>query len=103
MRRGEASGRDEKHQKAPVLGIQREDEAQAPEDARTGSSKRRGNFFEVNLGFTAEQAMAEAKRCLLCQKYPCSSGCPVNVKIPEFLGSGRQRGVHEGADHHQGG
>ncbi len=46
---------------------------------------RRRNFFEVNLGFTAEQAMAEAKRCLLCQKIPCASGCPVHVKIPQFI------------------
>jgi len=47
--------------------------------------KRRNNFFEVNLGFTAEQAMAEAKRCLLCQKVPCASGCPVHIKIPQFI------------------
>jgi glutamate synthase (NADPH/NADH) small chain len=48
-------------------------------------AKRRHNFFEVNLGFTAEQAMAEARRCLLCQKVPCASGCPVHVKIPQFI------------------
>ncbi len=48
-------------------------------------AKRRSNFFEVNLGFTAEQAIAEAKRCLLCQKIPCASGCPVHIKIPQFV------------------
>jgi len=48
-------------------------------------AKRRNNFFEVNLGFTAEQAMSEARRCLLCQKVPCASGCPVHVKIPQFI------------------
>lgn len=48
-------------------------------------AKRRNNFSEVNLGFTAEQAMAEARRCLLCQKIPCASGCPVHVKIPQFI------------------
>jgi glutamate synthase (NADPH/NADH) small chain len=46
---------------------------------------RARNFEEVNLGFTAETAIAEAKRCLLCPKFPCSAGCPVHVKIPEFI------------------
>ncbi len=46
---------------------------------------RARNFEEVNLGYTAETAIAEAKRCLLCPKYPCSGGCPVHVKIPEFV------------------
>jgi glutamate synthase (NADPH/NADH) small chain len=50
---------------------------------------RNKNFLEVSLGFTGlSEAMAreEAERCLNC-KYPkCVSGCPVNVKIPEFIG-----------------
>jgi glutamate synthase (NADPH/NADH) small chain len=46
---------------------------------------RARNFEEVNLGFAAETAIAEAKRCLLCPKFPCSAGCPVHVKIPEFI------------------
>ncbi len=43
------------------------------------------NFDEVPYGYTAEQAMAEARRCLLCPKAPCVPACPVNVDIPAFL------------------
>ncbi|HPP87091.1 MAG TPA: NAD(P)-binding protein, partial [bacterium] len=43
------------------------------------------NFDEVELGFTEEQAIAEAQRCIQCKKPKCVEGCPVNVKIPEFI------------------
>ena len=43
------------------------------------------NFREVPLGFTAELAAIEASRCLQCRKAACVAGCPVNVKIPEFI------------------
>ena len=46
---------------------------------------RNKNFYEVSLGYTEEMAIAEAKRCLNCKNKPCVSGCPVNVKIPEFI------------------
>ncbi len=46
---------------------------------------RRANFQEVALGYTEEQAMAEAGRCLQCRKPSCMKGCPVEVKIPTFL------------------
>lgn len=46
---------------------------------------RKKNFIEVPLGYTSELAMAEANRCLLCKKPLCIDGCPVNVKIPEFV------------------
>lgn len=46
---------------------------------------RNKNFDEVALGYTPEQAVEEAKRCLKCKHRPCMSGCPVNVKIPDFL------------------
>ena len=46
---------------------------------------RNKNFDEVALGYTAETAIDEAKRCLNCKQHPCVSGCPVNVRIPEFL------------------
>lgn len=46
---------------------------------------RNKNFGEVCLGYTPEEAIEEAKRCLNCKHKPCISGCPVNVKIPEFL------------------
>ena len=46
---------------------------------------RNKNFLEVSLGYTPEEAMEEAKRCLNCKNMPCVSGCPVNVRIPEFI------------------
>lgn len=46
---------------------------------------RRTNFDEVAHGFTAEQALAEAKRCLNCKKPLCVQGCPVEVPIPQFI------------------
>ena len=46
---------------------------------------RRSNFDEVALGYTEEMAIEEAKRCLNCKNMPCRSGCPVNVRIPEFI------------------
>ncbi len=52
---------------------------------------RAHNFKEVALGYTAEMAMEEAGRCLNCKKPKCVEGCPVNVRIPEFIAK-----VHEG-------
>ncbi len=46
---------------------------------------RATNFDEVTLGYTKEMAVEEAKRCLDCKTKPCVSGCPVNVRIPEFI------------------
>lgn len=46
---------------------------------------RNKNFDEVSSGYTAEMAMEEANRCLGCKNHPCMDGCPVNVKIPEFI------------------
>lgn len=46
---------------------------------------RSKNFEEVALGYTAEMAVQEAERCLNCKNRPCVSGCPVNVKIPDFI------------------
>ena len=46
---------------------------------------RNHNFKEVTLGYTAEMAVNEAKRCLQCKKPQCTQGCPVNIRIPEFI------------------
>ena len=46
---------------------------------------RAKNFEEVALGYSAETAMAEAKRCLNCPNPQCRVGCPVSVRIPEFI------------------
>jgi glutamate synthase (NADPH/NADH) small chain len=43
------------------------------------------NFEEVALGYTVEQALEEAERCLQCKNPQCRKGCPVNVYIPEFI------------------
>ena len=46
---------------------------------------RSHNFEEVCLGYTKEQAMEEATRCLHCKNKPCVGGCPVNIHIPDFI------------------
>ena len=46
---------------------------------------RAGNFEEVALGYTPELAAAEANRCLNCRNPLCVTGCPVSVRIPEFI------------------
>ena len=46
---------------------------------------RRRNFEEVACGYSPEEAMEEAGRCLHCKNRPCVSGCPVAVNIPEFI------------------
>ncbi|MGD8565136.1 MAG: NADPH-dependent glutamate synthase [Candidatus Bathyarchaeota archaeon] len=51
---------------------------QAPEE-------RRHNFNEVAQGYSEEQMMAEADRCLQCANAPCVEGCPVGVDIPSFI------------------
>lgn len=47
---------------------------------------RNKNFAEVALGYTAEMAVEEAKRCLNCKTKPCVTGCPVQIDIPAFIG-----------------
>ena len=46
---------------------------------------RNKNFKEVALGYTAERAVNEAKRCLQCKKPACRTGCPVQIDIPAFI------------------
>ena len=57
---------------------------------------RNKNFLEVTTGYTEEMAIDEAQRCLNCKNKPCMEGCPVSVKIPEFL-SFMKDGDFEGA------
>ncbi len=47
--------------------------------------RRIQNFDEVALGYTKENAMQEAARCLQCKNMPCVEGCPVNITIPAFI------------------
>src|SRR4030042_1969784 len=46
---------------------------------------RAKNFNEVAFGYTAENALYEAGRCIQCKKRTCVAGCPVGVDIPEFI------------------
>lgn len=57
---------------------------------------RNKNFQEVALGYTEEQALDEAERCLNCKNMPCKSGCPVAIDIPEFITKVREKD-YEGA------
>lgn len=52
---------------------------------------RRRNFDEVALGYSEEQAVREAARCLRCKKKPCVSGCPVEIEIPDFVSLIKER------------
>ena len=56
-------------------------EPMAKQDPKT----RGENFDEVALGYSAEQAKAEASRCLQCPKHSCIDGCPVEIDIPGFI------------------
>jgi len=49
--------------------------------------QRGANFEEVALGYTKENAMLEASRCLQCKKPLCQDGCPVNIDIKGFIGA----------------
>jgi glutamate synthase (NADPH/NADH) small chain len=49
------------------------------------ADERRKNFNEVTLGYTKEDALVEASRCLACKEPNCVEGCPVNVDIPGFI------------------
>ncbi len=52
---------------------------------RQEPGKRIKNFKEVASGYTEEQALKEASRCIQCKKPTCKAGCPVEIEIPEFI------------------
>ena len=53
------------------------------------------NFEEVALGYTEEQMINEADRCLHCVNHPCTAGCPVSVMIPDFIKALKQGKIDE--------
>ena len=53
------------------------------------------NYDEVASGYTEEQAVAEAERCLQCVKFPCVEGCPVEIDIPAFIDHLKNRKFRE--------
>ena len=49
---------------------------------------RNKNFLEVALGYTEEQALDEAQRCLHCKNKPCVSGCPLGIPREKVMALG---------------
>lgn len=58
---------------------------------------RATNFEEVCLGYNAEEAVAEAQRCLNCKNAQCVKGCPVSINIPGFVSEVKQGNFAEAA------
>jgi glutamate synthase (NADPH/NADH) small chain len=84
----------------PTTIIDRKQRLTLPEQkpAMQDPLRRRGNWAEVNLGYTREQAMAEADRCLLCPAAPCQKACPLRNDIAgalALLASGDERAAAE--------
>lgn len=59
---------------------------------------RQNNFSEVALGYTWEEALREAERCLQCKHKPCVTSCPVNVSIPEFIQAILDKDINKAAE-----
>jgi glutamate synthase (NADPH) small chain len=53
--------------------------------AERDAHERARNFKEVNLGYSLQDALAEAERCIQCAKPKCVTGCPVSIDIPRFI------------------
>jgi glutamate synthase (NADPH/NADH) small chain len=60
--------------------------------------ERNANFLEVNLGLPEDVAVEEARRCIACKNKPCVDGCPVGVRIPEFLAAVADRDFQTAAE-----
>ncbi|MCE5201309.1 MAG: NADPH-dependent glutamate synthase [Synergistaceae bacterium] len=58
---------------------------------------RKGNFGEVCLGYTLEEGIKEAGRCLQCKTRPCVAGCPVGIDIPGFIKAVKENNMPEAA------
>ncbi|MCX7821105.1 MAG: NADPH-dependent glutamate synthase [Brevinematales bacterium] len=56
------------------------------------------NFNEVPYGYSEEEALMEAERCLQCKNKPCVSGCPVNIDIPAFIKAIREKDYQKAID-----
>jgi len=59
---------------------------------------RKKNFNEVPLGYSEEEALKEAERCLQCKNKPCVSGCPVSIEIPAFIKAIREKDFQKAID-----
>lgn len=56
---------------------------------------RNKNFEEVELGYNDEEAVKEASRCLNCKNPRCVEGCPINIKIPEFISAIKEQDIEK--------
>ena len=65
---------------------------------RQSPDERNKNFKEVELGYTKEEAMKEASRCLHCKIPKCVEGCPVNIMIPEFIAAIKEDDIQKAYD-----
>ena len=59
---------------------------------------RSKTFDEVELGYTDEEALLEAERCLQCNNPRCMKGCPVNIKIPDFIKAIKEKNIKKAYD-----
>ena len=59
---------------------------------------RARNFEEVTLGYSREEALVEAERCLMCADQPCVRGCPVSIDIPGFILKVSEKNFHGAYD-----
>ena len=69
----------------PNMSLNKNEMPSQPADVRNK------NFKEVALGYTEEQAVDEANRCLNCKNKPCVGNCPVHIDIPAFIAKIRER------------
>ena len=58
-------------------------------------SKRSKNFDEVELGYSKEEALKEASRCLHCKLPKCIEGCPVKIRIPDFIQAVKENNIRK--------
>ena len=65
---------------------------------RQSPDERNKNFEEVELGYTKEEAIKEASRCLHCKIPKCVEGCPVNIMIPEFIAAVKEDDIQKAYD-----
>ena len=75
----------EGHEKDGIVIKKAEDRFKRVPIAEQAADERNKNFKEVCLGYTAEEAVEEASRCLNCKKPGCVDGCPVSIDIPGFI------------------
>ncbi len=74
-----------KAKKAPKISVKERMAIERCSMPEQDAKVRATNFTEVNLGLAEEVAVREAKRCLNCKTRPCVDGCPVAVRIPDYL------------------